>query len=130
MFAPTPLAAASTRSIGSVTDNRLGFVMMPEFLSRSPLSSANVVEPSDSKIAAMPSTFFIGASVLCKGDLEQYSLSVISALAERAVAALEGESPIGDRFYAGGRPGGPFARCHTDSTRERTQTGAAAIRSS
>jgi hypothetical protein len=34
------------------------------------------------------------------GDLEQYPLSVISALAERAVAALV---PRGDRFDAGGR---------------------------
>src|SRR5262249_11181071 len=70
---------------------------------------------------------------ITNGNLEQYSLSAISALAERAVTALVprgGGSPIGDRFDAWPASARSFARCHTESTRERTQAGAAAIRSS
>jgi hypothetical protein len=53
MFAPTPFAAASTRSIVSFTEYLLGFVTIPAFLSKSPLSSPNADAPSNSKAAAM-----------------------------------------------------------------------------
>src|SRR5258707_8258430 len=44
-------------------------------------------------------------------------------LSERLQRSCQRESPIGDRFEACGRPRGPFARRHTDSTRERTSSG-------
>src|SRR5262249_38471901 len=51
-------------------------------------------------------------------------------LSGRLQRSCRGESPIGDRFDAWPASARSFARCHTDSTRERTQAGAAAIRSS
>ena len=54
----------------------------------------------------------------------------LSWLSGRLQHLCRGESPIGDRFDAWPASARSFARCHTDSTRERTQAGAAAIRSS
>src|SRR5262249_42527696 len=66
------------------------------------------------------------------GHLEQYPLSAISALAERGGCSTHAKVSPRSRtvLMPGGRPRGPFARHHTDSTRERTQAGEAAIRSS
>src|SRR5262249_44426949 len=54
----------------------------------------------------------------------------LSWLSGRSQRSCRGESPIGDRFDAWPASARSFARCHTESTRERTQAGAAAIRSS
>src|SRR5262249_38630479 len=51
-------------------------------------------------------------------------------LSERLQRFCRGEPPIGDRFDAWPASARSFARWHTESTRERTQAGAAAIRSS
>src|SRR5262245_32032880 len=51
-------------------------------------------------------------------------------LSGRLQRSCRGESPMGDRFDAWPASAQSFARCHMDSTRERTQAGAAAIRSS
>src|SRR5215469_4560940 len=84
-----------------------------------------IVDPNFSMPAFTVPTFNM------MGNLEQYSLSAISALAERRLQrSCRGESPIGARFDAWPASARSFARCHTDSTRERTQAGAAAIRSS
>src|SRR5262249_43420389 len=66
------------------------------------------------------------------GHLEQYPLSAISALAERGGCSTHAKVSPRSRtvLMPGGRPRGPFARHHADSTRERTQAGEAAIRSS
>src|SRR5262245_66321958 len=54
----------------------------------------------------------------------------LSWLSGRVQRSFRGESPIGDRFDAWPASARSFARCHTDSTRERTQAGADAMRSS
>ena len=65
------------------------------------------------------------------GHLEQYRLSAISVFAEERCRARAEVSPqSGTVFYTWPATAASFARCHTDSARERTQAGAAAIRSS
>jgi putative ABC transport system substrate-binding protein len=66
------------------------------------------------------------------GHLEQYRLSAISVFrgASGCRRACRDESSIEDSFHAWPASTRSFARCHTDSTRERTQASAAAIRSS
>jgi hypothetical protein len=54
----------------------------------------------------------------------------LSWLSEWLPRACRGASPIGDHFASCPAAARSFARCHTDSTRERAQAGAAAIRSS
>jgi hypothetical protein len=48
----------------------------------------------------------------------------------RLPRACRAGSRIGDLFCTWPATAASFARCHTDSTRERAQAGAAAIRSS
>jgi short chain dehydrogenase len=64
-------------------------------------------------------------------NLEQYALSAICGLAERVRCSARGKvSPDRGPFDPWPAIAWSFARCHTDSTRDRTQAGAAAIRSS
>src|SRR5262249_42459816 len=74
----------------------------------------------------------MAAKQATSGHLEQYPLSAISALAERGGCSTHAKVSPRSRtvLMPGGRPRGPFARHHADSTRERTQAGEAAIRSS
>jgi integrase len=60
----------------------------------------------------------------------EQSTARYTALAPDRCARAEVSPPIEDRFDAWPASARSFARCHTDSTRERTQAGAAAIRSS
>ena len=66
------------------------------------------------------------------GNLEEYPISGIFAVAERVACSTRTGvgPPIGTVLRLGGRPRDPFVRRRADSTRERTQAGAAATRSS
>src|SRR5262249_44052720 len=66
---------------------------------------------------------------ILKGD-KPMGTSNNTRFRSRLQRSCRGESPVGDRFDAWPASARSFARCHTESTRERTQAGAAAIRSS